>query len=80
MSSIAAIKLFSRRPFLTALLAIVVAGLGFVFVSGWIPDSSNRRYFPGHQWLMAAGCWSLALFFGYCCYRGLRDTRDGKND
>ena len=75
-----AIKLFSRRPFPTALLAVVVAGLGFVFVSGWIPDSSYRRYFPGHAWLMAAGCWGLAMFFCYCCYLGVRDQRDHKND
>ena len=80
MTSVAAIKLFSRRPIPTALLAIVVAGLGFVFVSGWVPASANRRYFSGHEWLMAAACWGLALFFAYCCYRGLCDGRNGKND
>ena len=76
MNSVAAIKLFSQRPISTALLAIVVAGLGFVFVIGWVPDSPNRRYFPGHEWLIAAICWGLALFFGYCCYLGFRDRRE----
>lgn len=65
MNSIAAVKLFSQRPIATALLALVVAGLGFVFVSGWVQDFPNRRYFPGHEWLIATGCWGLALFFAY---------------
>jgi hypothetical protein len=46
--------------------------IGVVVVSGVIPLSPNRKYFPGHQWLIASLAWLLAVLFGYCAAKGLK--------
>lgn len=66
-----ATKLFSPRPWSSLVLAILMLCLGLVFVSGWVPSSVVPRYFPGHEWIMAALCLVMALFFGYCARLGL---------
>jgi hypothetical protein len=65
---------FVSRPRSSAVLAVLLVLLGIVFVSGVIPDSPNRRYLPGHEWLLASLCWVLALLFGYCARQGLTWT------
>lgn len=66
------IRVFIRRPRSTAVLALLFLVLGLVFVSGLIPMSSNRRYFVGHEWVLASISWIMALLFAYCSARGLK--------
>jgi len=75
-----AVKLFAQRPLSCAVLAAVLLGMGILFISGWIPDSPNRRYIPGHEWLLAILSWAIALFFAYCWRVGLRRTIDRDKD
>ena len=73
------VALFASRPTSSAVLALLLLVMGFIMLSDLVPTSPNRRYFTGHEWLLAAICWALALFFGYCAAkgRGLRQ-RNGK--
>jgi hypothetical protein len=73
------IKLFAARPWSSAVLAAVMLSLGLAFVSGWVPISANRRYFPGHEWFMALLCWAVALFLVRCARAGLRDRHARKD-
>jgi hypothetical protein len=70
MSSSRSVALFASRPWSSAVLALLFVVIGLVVVSGLVPESPNRKYFPGHEWLLASVCWILALFFGYCAARG----------
>ena len=71
-----AIKLFSAQPWACVFLAVLFVLIGLALPAGWVPASSVRRYFPGHEWVMAAICWFIAGFFAYCALVGWR----GKND
>ena len=62
---------FIAQPRSSALLASLLVLMGVAFVSGIVPTSPNHTYFPGHEWVIAAGCWILALFFAYCAMKGL---------
>ncbi len=64
--------LFAKRPISTAALAIIIAGLGFIFVGGLVPPTPNYRYLPGHEWIMATVCWGFSLFLAYSSYLGFR--------
>lgn len=70
MPSTKLVALFSSRPLSSAVLAILLLGLGLVIVSDLVPASPNRKYFPGHDWLLAIVTWGLALFFGCCAAKG----------
>lgn len=75
MSKPTSIALFSARPRSSAVLAVLLLVLGLVCVSGLVPLSPNRRYFPGHAWLLASVCWVLAGFLGWCAARGRHRPR-----
>ena len=75
-----AVQLFAGRPKSTAILAFVVAGLGFVFISTLVPATSAYRYLPGHDWVMAIVCWGLALFMAYCSYLGFHRNRRAREN
>ncbi len=62
--------LFTSRPLSSAVLAFLLLLLGLVIVSDLVPTSPNRKYVPGHEWVLAAASWALALFFGYCAAKG----------
>ena len=66
------IKPFAEHPAASIVLALLLILLGLAFACGWIPDSPHRRYFPGHQWVMAVLAWLLALFFAFCAYLGFK--------
>lgn len=68
------VNTFSPQPWLSLLLALLVMLMAFLFLSGWIP--SARKYFPGHEWVMAAICAGLALFFVVCAVIGFRERRN----
>jgi hypothetical protein len=70
MSSSRSVALFASRPLSSAVLALLLVLLGLVIVSGLVPASPNRKYFPGHDWLLASVCWAVAAFFGYCAAKG----------
>ena len=70
-----AVKLFSAQPLASLLMAALFVLIGVALPAGWIPDSTVRRYFPGHEWVMAALCCSVAVFFGYCWLVGIRDQK-----
>ena len=67
---------FIVRPRSSAVLAVLLVCLGVIMVSGLVPVSPNRRYFPGHEWLLAMVCWLLAALFGYCAQQGLKQRSD----
>ena len=73
------VKVFAERPLASLILAVLMVFLGIVIVSGWIPTSSNRPYFPGRVWILAAGCWIMALFLGYCARVGMVSDRYNKD-
>lgn len=77
-----AMKPFVERPWLSALLAVLMLLLGLLFVNGGIPRSPNRWYVPGHEWIMASVSWGLALFWGSCARLGFSatDSRPKKTD
>lgn len=75
MPSPRSVALFSSRPLASAVLAVLLLVMGLVLVSGLVPTSPNRKYFPGHEWLMAIVCWALAMFIGYCAARGRKPKR-----
>jgi uncharacterized protein (DUF486 family) len=72
VSSPRLIALFSARPVASAVLAVLLLALGLLIVSDLVPTSPHRRYFPGHEWLLAIVSWGLALFIGYCAVKGRR--------
>lgn len=73
------VALFSSRPLASAVLGILLVVLGLMFLSGLVPTSPNRKYFPGHEWLLAIVSWAMALFFGYCAAKGRPSkTPEGK--
>lgn len=71
MSVRSSLEPFVDRPRSSAVLALLLVVMGIIFVSGLLPVSLNRKYFAGHEWLLASLCWALALAFGYCAFRGL---------
>ena len=72
MSFSSSLELFVSRPRSSAVLALLMVLLGVILVSGLVPPSPNRRYFPGHEWLLASLCWALAVLFAVCAFRGLK--------
>ena len=70
MSLHSSLELFVARPRSTAVLALLFIVLGIVFISGLVPLSPNRRYFPGHEWILALLSWALAVLFGTCALIG----------
>ena len=70
-----AIKLFASRPLTSFFLAALMVCVGIAFVSGLVPTSANRPYFPGHPWVMASLCWSVAVFLLYCARAGMSGNR-----
>lgn len=75
MPSSKSVVLFSSRPLASTVLAVLLLAMGLLFVSGLMPTSSNRKYFPGHEWLLAILCWALAMFIGYCAAKGRKPRR-----
>jgi VIT1/CCC1 family predicted Fe2+/Mn2+ transporter len=70
---------FAARPWLSAVLALLSLTLGAVAISGLVPLSPYRWYFPGHAWLLAAATFALAAFFGYWAYTGMKSqSRPGR--
>lgn len=65
-----AVETFSARPWASILLAVLLLAIGALFVSGFLPKS--RKYFPGHEWYMAALCLVGAAFFTYSAVLGIR--------
>ena len=72
MRNVEAIRAFSSSPRLSLVLAALQIVIGLVMVLGLVPASTTRRYIPGHEWILAAMAWLLALFFGFCAVKGLR--------
>ncbi|MEO8156662.1 MAG: hypothetical protein ABI648_02620 [Betaproteobacteria bacterium] len=67
-----ALEIFSQNPTACLVLAALLVVVAILFPSGWIPASAIPRYFPGHEWFMAALCLILAAFFAWCAVAGLR--------
>jgi hypothetical protein len=67
---------FAARPWLSAVLALLILGLGALFISGWVPISPNRPYFRGHVWVMTLCCVALAVFFANCARIGFGRRRE----
>ena len=61
---------FTDNPLKSFVLACLMVAMGVLAVSGWIPTSINRVYFPGHEWVLGAVCWAAALYFLFCAVRG----------
>jgi hypothetical protein len=66
------LNLFTARPLSSLVLALLMVLLGVVAVSGIIPASGSRRYFAGHEWLLAAVCWLIAALFTFSAIKGWR--------
>ena len=66
------LRIFVARPWSSAALAVICAVIAIVAVTDLVPLSPNRRYFGGHQWLLASLYGLLAVLFGYCAVKGLR--------
>lgn len=73
------VKPFAEHPTGSIALALLFILIGIAFVSGWIPDSPHRRYFPGHHWVMAVLAWTLALFYSLCACIGFRKNTTPDN-
>lgn len=73
------VALFAARPRASAVLAVLLVAIGLIIVSDLIPTSANRKYFPGHEWLLASISWAMALFFGYCAAKGRRPKTPEQN-
>lgn len=67
-------KLFASSPRLSIFLALLCLVLGILSVNDIVPLSENRRYFVGHDWVLASISWGLAIFFGYSGFKGLRSV------
>ncbi len=66
------LDLFTSRPLSSLVLALLMVLLGVVAVSGIVPASDIRRYFAGHEWLLAAVCWLMAAIFTFSAIKGWR--------
>jgi hypothetical protein len=66
---------FVAKPRASAALALLCVVIGVVCVSGLVPLSPNRSYFPGHQWVLALLSWLLALLFAGCAAKGFKKLR-----
>src|SRR5690606_22609386 len=66
------LELFVKRPRSSAALALLCVVLGIVSISGLVPLSPNRWYFPGHEWLLVSLSCVLAFIFGYCAFKGFK--------
>jgi len=66
---------FIEHATASIVLALLMGAIGLAFASGWIPDSPQRQYFPGHQWVMAGLCWFMMLFLVTCACIGYRRGR-----
>jgi hypothetical protein len=71
MSLRSSLEHFVDRPRSSAVLALLLIAMGILFISGLLTISPHRKYFAGHEWLLASLCCALALTFGYCALRGL---------
>ena len=66
------LEVFVARPWASVALALLCVIISMLSVSDLVPRSTNRTYFPGHQWVFASLSWLLAFLFGYCAVKGLR--------
>lgn len=78
MSLRSSLSIFIDRPNSTAVLAFLFVVLGLVSASGLVPVGANRTYFPGHEWLLDALCWVVAISFGYCAVIGRKSRAQRK--
>ena len=69
---------FAEHPVPSIILALLLVFISIAFVAGWIPDSPHRRYFPGHQWVMAGLSGLLALFLAACACLGCKSKPDNQ--
>jgi len=72
MSFRSSLEVFVARPRSSVALALLCVVIGILFMSGHVPVSPNRKYLPGHQWLLASISWILAVLFGYCASKGFK--------
>ncbi len=79
MSLRSSLKLFVNRPRSSAVFTLLLIVMGLVSISGLVPLSPNRSYFPGHEWPLAVLCWAVAVLFGYCAITGLK-SRPGAGE
>lgn len=70
MSLRSSLSIFIEQPRSTALLAFLFVVIGVVSASGVVPLGAHRKYFPGHEWLLATLCWVCAIALGYCAAIG----------
>ena len=69
------VNALSSQPWGSLVLAVLALLAGVVFASGWLPPA--KKYMSGHEWVMAAMCVLLALFFIYCAAVGFRKRSNG---
>lgn len=69
-----AVTLFAARPKASAVLSTLFVLLGLACISGLVPTSPNRIYFPGQWWVLAFISWLAAAFVGYGAFAGFRAT------
>jgi len=72
-------KPFVAHPKSSTVLAALLILIGIAFVSGWLPDLPNRRYFPGHHWIMAGLSWLVACFFLACAFLGFKQGNKNRS-
>ena len=72
-------KPFVAHPKSSTVLAVLLILIGIAFVSGWVPDSPNRRYFPGHHWIMAGLSWLMSCFFLVCAFLGFKQGNKNRS-
>jgi threonine/homoserine/homoserine lactone efflux protein len=79
MSLRSSLEPFVARPRSSAALAVLFIVLGVVSISGLVSLSPNRRYFPGHEWILASLSWVIAVLFGYGALKGMKSrSRPGE--
>jgi hypothetical protein len=54
------------------MLALLCLVIGIASISGLVPLSPNREYFPGHAWILALLSWLLTVLFAYCALVGFK--------
>lgn len=67
--------LFEPRPCSSLIMALLWIVLGAVSISGLVPTSPNRLYFPGHECILAGICLIAAVFFIQCAYAGFKSKK-----
>ena len=72
MSIRTSLEIFEAKPWSSATLALLCLVIGIVSISGLVPLSPDRRYFPGHQWVLALLSWLLAVLFACCAAKGFK--------